>query len=101
MEYKPIISVIVPIYNMEKLMRKCLDSISAQTIKDNECLLIDDLSKDSSPVIYEVYAAKDSRFKTFHKTNGGLSDARNYGLAHAQGEYAIFFDSDDWVNTQL
>lgn len=82
-------------------MRKCLDSISAQTFKDYECLLIDDRSKDNSPVISEEYAAKDSRFKTFHKTNGDLSDARNYGPAHAQGEYAIFFDPDDWVNTQL
>ena len=92
------ISVIVPIYNMEKLMRKCLDSILAQTFTDYECLMIDDGSKDGSPAICDEYAAKDARFKAFHKPNGGLSDARNYGLARAQGEYTIFFDPDDWVD---
>lgn len=92
------ISVIVPIYNMEKQMRKCLDSILAQTFQNYECLLIDDGSKDGSLAICDEYAAKDSRFKAFHKPNGGLSDARNYGLAHAQGEYTIFFDPDDWVD---
>lgn len=92
------ISIIVPIYNMEKLMRKCLDSILAQTFQNYECLLIDDGSKDGSPAICDEYAAKDSRFKAFHKPNGGLSDARNYGLAHAQGDYTIFFDPDDWVD---
>lgn len=94
----PAISVIVPIYNMEKLMRKCLDSILAQTFQNYECLLIDDGSKDGSPAICDEYAAKDARFKAFHKPNGGLSDARNYGLAHATGEYTIFFDPDDWVD---
>ena len=98
MEYKPIISVIVPIYNMEKLMRKCLDSIMAQTFQDYECLLIDDGSKDNSPVICDEYAARDSRFTAYHKPNGGLSDARNYGLARADGYYTIFFDPDDWVD---
>lgn len=92
------ISVIVPIYNMEELMRKCLDSILAQTFKDYECLLVDDGSTDGSPAICDEYAAKDSRFKAFHKPNGGLSDARNFGLAHARGEYTIFFDPDDWVD---
>ena len=95
--FSPAISVIVPIYNMEKLMRKCLDSISAQAFQNYECLLIDDGSKDGSPAICDEYAAKDARFKAFHKPNGGLSDARNYGLAHANGEYIIFFDPDDWV----
>lgn len=96
--FSPAISVIVPIYNMEKLMRKCLDSILAQTFQDYECLLIDDGSKDGSPAICDEYAAKDDCFKAFHKSNGGLSDARNYGLARAQGEYTIFFDPDDWVD---
>lgn len=94
-----LISVIVPIYNMEKLMRKCLDSILVQTFTDYECLLIDDGSKDGSPAICDEYAAKDSRFKAYHKPNGGLSDARNFGLAHAIGEYTIFFDPDDWVDS--
>lgn len=93
-----LISVIVPIYNMEKLMRKCLDSILAQTFDNYECLLIDDGSTDGSPAICDEYAAKDARFKAYHKPNGGLSDARNFGLAHAQGEYTIFFDPDDWVD---
>lgn len=94
----PAISVIVPIYNMEKLMRKCLDSILAQTFQDYECLLVDDGSKDGSSAICEEYAAKDPRFKAFHKPNGGLSDARNYGIERAQGDYTIFFDPDDWVD---
>ena len=94
----PKISVIVPIYNMEKLMRKCLDSILAQTFQDYECLLIDDGSKDGSPAICDEYAAKDPRFLAFHKPNGGLSDARNYGIERAQGDYTIFFDPDDWVD---
>lgn len=94
----PAISVIVPIYNMEKLMRKCLDSILAQTFQDYECLLIDDGSKDGSPAICDEYATKDPRFKAFHKPNGGLSDARNYGIERAQGDYTIFFDPDDWVD---
>lgn len=94
----PSISVIVPIYNMEKLMRKCLDSILAQTFQDYECLLIDDGSTDGSPAICDEYAIKDSRVKAFHKPNGGLSDARNFGLERAHGEYTIFFDPDDWVD---
>ena len=95
-----LISVIVPIYNMEKLMRKCLDSILAQTFTEYECLLIDDGSRDGSPAICDEYEAKDPRFKAYHKANGGLSDARNFGLAHAIGEYTIFFDPDDWVDKE-
>ena len=75
-------------------MRKCLDSILAQTFEDYECLLIDDGSKDGSPAICDEYTAKDPRFLAFHKPNGGLSDARNYGIERAQGEYTIFFDPD-------
>ena len=78
-------------------MRKCLDSILAQTFQDYECLLIDDGSKDNSPAICDEYAAKDTRFTAYHKPNGGLSDARNYGIERAQGDYTIFFDPDDWV----
>lgn len=94
----PLITVIVPIYNVDRLMRKCLNSILAQTFQDFECLLIDDGSKDGSPAICDEYAAKDVRLKAFHKPNGGLSDARNYGLERAQGDYTIFFDPDDWVD---
>ena len=81
-------------------MRKCIDSILAQTFTDFECLLIDDGSKDGSPAICDEYAQNDSRVKVFHKPNGGLSDARNYGLKRAQGKYTIFADPDDWVDTK-
>lgn len=94
------ISIIVPIYNMEKYMRKCIDSILTQTFTDFECLLIDDGSTDSSPTICDEYAQKDARITVFHKPNGGLSDARNYGLERAQGEYTIFADPDDWVDAE-
>lgn len=96
----PAISIIVPIYNMEWCMRKCIDSILAQTFTDFECLLIDDGSTDGSPAICDSYAEKDLRIKVFHKTNGGLSDARNYGLERAKGEYTIFVDPDDWVDAE-
>ena len=81
-------------------MRKCIDSILAQSFKDFECLLIDDGSKDNSPSICDEYAQKDARVKVYHKPNGGLSDARNYGLERAQGEYTIFADPDDWVDAE-
>lgn len=94
------VTIIVPVYNMEKLMRKCLDSILAQSFQNYECLMIDDGSTDGSPAICDEYAAKDKRFKVFHKPNGGLSDARNFGLKQAQGEYSIFADPDDWLDSE-
>lgn len=94
----PVISIVVPIFNMENLMCKCIDSLLSQTFKDFELLLVDDGSKDGSPSICDEYALKDKRVKVFHKPNGGLSDARNYGLKYAQGEYSIFADPDDWVS---
>lgn len=96
----PAISIIVPIYNMEKLMRRCIDSLLAQTFRDYELLLIDDGSTDGSWGICQEYAQQDSRIRIFHKENGGLSDARNYGLDHAQGTYTIFADPDDWVSPE-
>lgn len=93
------ISIIVPIYNMEKLMHKCIDSILAQTFKDFELLLIDDGSTDRSAMICDDYQLRDSRVKAYHKANGGLSDARNYGLERATGKYTIFVDPDDWVDS--
>lgn len=98
---RPKISVVVPIYNMEKLMRKCLDSIMAQTFQDYECLLIDDGSKDGSPAICDEYAARDSRVKAFHKQNEGVSAARQYGMDNAVGEYVIHIDPDDWVEPKM
>ncbi|MBR4996068.1 MAG: glycosyltransferase family 2 protein [Alistipes sp.] len=90
------ISIIVPIYNTETYLRECVDSILAQTYTDFELLLIDDGSKDSSGVICDEYAAKDSRVRVFHKENGGVSSARNLGLNNAKGEYLIVIDADDY-----
>ena len=96
----PAISIIVPIYNMEHLMRRCIDSLLSQTFTDYELLLIDDGSKDGSWRICQEYAHKDVRISIFHKENGGLSDARNYGLSKAIGKYTIFADPDDWVSPE-
>lgn len=96
----PAISIIVPIYNMEHLMRRCIDSLLAQTFTDYELLLIDDGSKDGSWSICQEYARKDPRISIYHKENGGLSDARNYGLSKAIGKYTIFADPDDWVSPE-
>lgn len=93
----PKISVIVPVYNAESTIRRCVDSILAQTFTDFECLLIDDGSKDRSGEICDEYAEKDSRVRVFHKENGGVSSARNVGLDNAIGEWLAFIDSDDWV----
>ena len=94
----PKISVIVPVYNTEKYLNRCIDSILAQTFTDFELLLIDDGSTDCSGKICDEYAAKDSRVRVFHKENGGVSSARNMGLDNAQGEWITFVDSDDWVH---
>ena len=93
----PIISVIVPIYNTEQYLYRCIDSIFAQTFTDFELLLIDDGSTDSSGAICDEYAAKDNRVRVFHKENGGVCSARNLGLTHAFGDYKTFIDSDEWV----
>lgn len=91
----PLISVIVPVYNSEKYLHRCIDSILSQTHTDFELLLINDGSTDSSGIICDEYAAKDSRIRVFHKSNGGVSSARNLGLDHAKGKYISFVDSDD------
>lgn len=94
----PLISVIVPIYNVEKYLARCVDSIVNQTYKNLEIILVDDGSPDSCPQMCDDYAKKDSRIKVVHKKNGGLSDARNAGMAVATGEYISFIDSDDYVS---
>ena len=91
------ISIIVPVYNTEKYLHRCIDSILAQTFTDFELLLINDGSKDNSGKICDEYAAKDSRVRVFHKENGGVSSARNMGLDNAKGEWVTFVDSDDWI----
>ena len=94
-----LISVIVPVYNVEKYLVKCVESILHQTYKDVEVILVDDGSKDSSPAICDALAQQDSRVKVIHKVNGGLSDARNTGTAMATGDYLLYIDSDDfWAN---
>ena len=91
------VSIIVPVYNAASTLRKCVDSLLAQTLKDFEVLLIDDGSTDGSGALCDEYARQDSRVKAFHKSNGGVSSARQFGIDHAQGEYTIHADPDDWV----
>ena len=93
-----LISVIVPVYNVELYIENCVNSILEQSYHNFEILLIDDGSIDKSGDICETLAIKDNRIKVFHKRNGGLSDARNYGINYAKGEYVCFIDSDDYVD---
>lgn len=95
------ISIIVPIYNVEKYLEKCLESILGQTFKDFELILVDDGSPDNCGSICDRYLKLDSRVKVIHKENGGLSSARNAGLDIAIGEYVGFVDSDDWIDTNM
>lgn len=96
----PKVSVIVPVYNADKYLRRCIDSILSQTFADFELLLVDDGSTDGSPAICDAYAARDSRVRVFHKPNGGVSSARNLGLDNARGEWITFCDADDWVGKE-
>lgn len=89
-------SVIIPVFRVEHYLRQCVDSVLAQSFKNFEVILVDDGSPDNSPVICDEYASRDERIHVVHKTNGGLSSARNAGLDVAQGEYVMFLDSDDW-----
>ncbi len=95
------VSVIVPVYNVEPFLEKCIGSVLAQTMPDFELILVDDGSTDSSGKICDEYLLKDSRIKVIHKPNGGLSSARNAGLDIAQGKYIYFLDSDDYINPVL
>lgn len=95
------ISVIVPIYNVEKFLRKCVDSIINQTYKNIEIILVDDGSKDNCGTICDEYGKIDNRIKVIHKKNGGLSDARNAGLDMSTGECIVFVDSDDYINNTM
>ncbi len=95
------ISVIVPVYNAEKYLSKCINSITNQTYKDLEIILVDDGSSDSSPKICDEFAEKDKRIKVIHKKNGGVSSARNTGLDCFKGEYVTFVDSDDYIESNM
>lgn len=98
---KSLISVIVPIYNVEKYLSKSLDSIVNQTYKDIEIIIVDDGSTDSSGKIADDYSEKFSGFQVFHTVNKGLSEARNYGLKKSKGDYIFFLDPDDWIEKNL
>lgn len=93
----PLISIIVPVYNAEKSIRKCVDSIISQSLLNWELLLIDDGSTDSSYMLCKEYENQDSRITVFHKANGGVSSARNFGITKSKGEWITFIDSDDWI----
>lgn len=93
----PVVSIIVPVYNAEKTLRRCVDSILKQSYRNWELLLIDDGSIDASALICDNYTLSDKRIKVFHKINAGVSSARNIGLENARGEWITFVDSDDCV----
>lgn len=97
----PKVSIIVPIYNVEKYLRRCLDSLVNQTLKDIEIILVDDDSPDNSSDIYNEYIAMDNRIRLFKKKNGGLGFARNTGLENATGEFIAYIDSDDYVDLNM
>lgn len=91
-------SVIIPVYNVEKYLNECVDSILTQSFKDFELILVNDGSKDSSPAICDEYAKSDPRVKVIHKENGGASAARNVGTDEASGKYILYLDSDDYIS---
>ena len=95
---KDLISVVIPIYNVQEFLPKCIDSVINQTYDNLEIILVDDGSPDDSGYICDKYKAKDSRIKVIHKKNGGLSDARNVGIENSNGKYICFVDSDDIIH---
>jgi CDP-glycerol glycerophosphotransferase len=94
---KPVLSVVVPVYNVEKYLRDCIDSVLSQTLADLEVILVDDGSTDSCPQILQAYAARDHRVRVFSQSNSGQGIARNLGVTHARGEFLTFLDADDTV----
>ena len=96
-----LISIIVPIYRVEKYLNRCIDSILSQSYRNLEIILVDDGSPDNCSIICEEYAKKDKRIKVIHKKNGGLSEARNYGIEASTGDYIMFVDSDDYISKDM
>lgn len=101
MNKTPAISVIIPVYNVEKYIYKCVSSVYNQSFQDFEIILVDDGSQDLSGWYCDNYARRDNRTHVIHKKNGGLSEARNVGIDVAQGEYYMFLDSDDWIDKDM
>lgn len=97
----PLLSIIVPVYQVKKVIKKCIDSIQKQSFADFELILVDDGSSDGSEKICDEYVQKDNRIKTIHQANQGVSSARNTGLEYARGSYIAFVDADDWVEPNL
>jgi glycosyltransferase involved in cell wall biosynthesis len=95
------VSIVVPVYEVEKYIRKCIESIQAQTFSDFELILVDDGSKDASGRICDEYAKKDKRIRVIHKENKGVSEARNDGIKDSMGEYICFIDADDWIEKTM
>lgn len=93
----PKVSIVVPIYKVEKYLKRCIESLLNQTYKNLQIILVDDGSPDICGDICEEFALKDKRIEVYHKENGGLSDARNYGVQYIKGQYTLFLDSDDWI----
>lgn len=98
---EPLVSVIIPVYNVEKYLKKCVDSVLNQSYKNIEILLVDDGSTDCSPDICDYYRTIDNRVKCFHKANGGQGSARNVGIRNAKGRFIYFLDSDDYIDSSL
>ena len=94
---KPLVSIVVPVYNVKEYLPKCLESLARQSYEQIEIIIVNDGSSDGSGEICDEFAKKDTRAKVFHKKNGGLSSARNYGIKKAKGKYICLVDSDDWV----
>ncbi len=96
-----VISVIIPVYNVEKYLDRCVQSVVDQSYSNLEIILVDDGSTDNCPIICDEWTNRDNRIRVIHKKNGGLSDARNAGMAAASGEYISFIDSDDWIEPEM
>ena len=97
---KPLLTVVIPVYNVEKYLKRCVESVFVQEWHNYDILLVDDGSTDSSPQICDDYAKVYDFISVIHKKNGGLSEARNTGISHAKGDYVYFPDSDDWLEPQ-
>ena len=95
-----LVSIVIPVYNAEIYLKKCINSILTQTYKNIQIILVNDGSTDNSAKICEDFLKKDNRIKLINKTNGGVSSARNMGIYNCEGDYIVFVDSDDWIDSR-